>query len=79
MDKGPSLLVLKCGFTSFGTCDLKEDDWGDELLLDRILLCFLQREEGAEEVKTCAANPENRTTIAGLRLFYDFTFQTELS
>lgn len=40
-----SVVAVKMCVTSFGTCDLKEDDWGDMLLLDRILLCFLK---GAE-------------------------------
>lgn len=28
--------------TSFGTCNLMEDECGDALLLDKILLCFLE-------------------------------------
>lgn len=44
--------------TSFGMCSLMEDECGDALLLDKILLCFLNVQERTE------MNPkdeENRT------------------
>ncbi len=47
--------------TSFGTCDLKEEDGGD-MPPDRILLCFLKRDEGTDEVKPI--NQESRNLIA---------------
>lgn len=35
-------------FTSFGTCNLMEDDCGDARLLEKILLCFLKLQERME-------------------------------
>lgn len=45
-------------FTSFGTCNLMEDDCGDARPLDKILLCFLKIQERMEmkannEEKNC--------------------------
>lgn len=45
-------------FTSFGTCNLMEEDCGDARPLDKILLCFLKIQERMEmkannEEKNC--------------------------
>lgn len=44
-DKGKG---LDGQITSFGTCNLTEDKCGDTLLLDKILLCFLEIQKRIE-------------------------------
>lgn len=59
--------------TSFGTCDLTEDKCGDALLLDKILLCFLEIQKRIE------MKPNNEGGEERLFILIIETFRKELS
>lgn len=59
--------------TSFGTCNLTEDKCGDTLLLDKILLCFLEIQKRIE------LKPNNGGGEERLFILTIVTFRKELS